>query len=310
MYALTIFRNLYDNKTDKRMNFQSFDELEALLYGLSEKPYASKRDAQLISPAVFDADTTRSNKSVTEWGGWAAVDVDDHVFDGDLEKELKEKYGNFYYVCYSTASSSVSHPKFRLVFPLSSSVDNVRIKHFWYALNSELGGIGDKQTKDLSRMYFIPGSYANAHNFIFSNHDGNFINPDELMAKWEYSDRKSGDTFMDRLPEAWIEMIMNTRKSQMDNVNVSWSSYRDCPFWPNKLASEYVAITNTGWYRKMYSIMVALAGNAIRDKYPITSNEIALMISEFDKDTGNWYENRPLLVEADRAIEYVYRSGV
>ena len=94
----------------------------------------------------------------------------------------------------------------------------------------------------------------------------------------------------------------------MDAV-YNWSSYRDCPFWPRKLASEYQTITNTGWYHKMYQIMVAIAGNAIYKEYPITSIQIAQLCHEFDQENGNWYENRPLEVEADRALEYAYKNG-
>lgn len=309
MYALTIFKNLFDNKTDKRMTFDSWDKLEGLLYQLAERPIADKRDAELINPAVFEEGSTRSNKTVIEWAGWAAVDVDDHVFEGDLESELRSKYGDMYYVCYSTASSTPEHPKFRLVFPLTSSIPADQIKSFWYALQSHLGEIGDRQTKDLSRMYYTPATYGGADNFIFTNR-GSFIDPFELIAKYPAPVQKTGATFLDRLPGDWVDKIVESRRNQLDNTNVHWTSYHNCPFWPRKLAAEYIMITDTGWYRKMYAIMIALAGNAIRNKYPITANEIAELISEFDRETGNWYENRPLLKEADYAIEYIYKNGV
>ena len=54
--------------------------------------------------------------------------------------------------------------------------------------------------------------------------------------------------------------------------------------------------------------MVATAGNAIRRKYPITASEVSILCRQFDEDTGNWYKNRPLDKEADRALEYVYRN--
>ena len=54
--------------------------------------------------------------------------------------------------------------------------------------------------------------------------------------------------------------------------------------------------------------MVALAGNAIKAKYPISAKEIAWMCRELDMDTGNWYENRPLDKEAIRALDYVMRN--
>jgi hypothetical protein len=58
----------------------------------------------------------------------------------------------------------------------------------------------------------------------------------------------------------------------------------------------------------MYQIMVALAGNAVKNQYPITSDEISVLCRELDMDTGNWYENRPMQKEADRALEYVYKN--
>ena len=103
-------------------------------------------------------------------------------------------------------------------------------------------------------------------------------------------------------------IIKYSRKNNLENTNVNWTSYRNCPFFPKNLASEYRAINTTGWYHKMYQIMVAIAGNAVKNKYPITSQEITNLCREMDAETGNWYENRPMGKEADRAIEYVYKN--
>ena len=157
-------------------------------------------------------------------------------------------------------------------------------------------------------MYYIPATYAGANNFIFTN-VGDYIDPDALCAKWKYNDqRTNSNNFFDRLPEKWQQQIIEHRKSQLENVNVHWSGYRDCPFWPKKLASEYQVINNTGWYHKMYQIMVAVAGNAIKNEYPITVQEITQMCRQFDAETGNWYATRPLEKEADRALQFVYKS--
>ena len=136
MVSLTIFDSIYDNKTTKRVDYNSFDDFEKVLYKLagSEK-YQKKADAPLISPAVYQAETTRANANVVEWGGFGIVDVDD--YEGSIE-DIHEKYSKYKYVCYSTASSTKEHPKFRLVFPLTSSVPADKIKHFWFALNKEI----------------------------------------------------------------------------------------------------------------------------------------------------------------------------
>lgn len=306
MISLTIFKNIYDNKTHKRMDFDDFDSFESFLYKLSKESKSSKNDAVLVSPATYKPDTTRKNDNVLEWSGWCAVDVDDYEFEGDLENDLSHRFPRYRYVCYSTASSTESSPKFRLVFPLKSSVESSKIKQFWYALNAELGDLADRQTKDLSRMYYIPSDYAGAYNFIFS-HSGDFIDPDELMNKHPMA-QKSSNSFFDRLPEEMQKQIIEHRKSKLENTDVNWSSYHNCPFVPRQLVNEYRSINKSGWYHKMFQIMVAIAGNAVKNQYPITADEIALLCRELDQETGNWYKNRPLNKEADRAIEYIYKN--
>ena len=303
-YSLTLFKSIFDNKTEKRMNFTSYHQFERLLFDLAQQKREDKKSAPLISPATYVEDTTRANDNVIGWAGWCAVDVDEHVFDGNLEQELLDRYGKWNHVVYSTASSTQEHPKFRIVFPLTIHVPKEKIKHFWFALNKELGDIGDPQTKDLSRMYYVPGKYKDAYNFIYNNFNGVDMNPYEIMSKHDYVERSG--SLIDNLPKEIRKQVLAHRKSEMTNTNVSWSNYRDCPFVNKKLVKEYNEITDTGWYTKMYSIMVSIAGNAIRKKYPITAQEITTLCKEIDYENGNWYKSRPFDKEADRAIEFVY----
>jgi hypothetical protein len=308
--SATFFKSIYDNKTNRKIKFSGFSQFEKLLYKLSEIPRGGKSDAELISPASYVNDTTRANKNVLDWSGWAAVDVDDHEFQGNLENELRNRFGSLSYVCYSTASSSDNHPKFRLVFPLSESVESIKIKHFWFSLNKELGEIGDGQTKDLSRMYYIPAAYAGANNFIFSN-IGNNIDPHELMAKHAYAEKR-GSSFMDRLSPEMQTQIIEHRKTKMENTNVVWSGYRDCPFINKNHIKEWFTISgtdNSGRYAMIYKIMVSTALSAIKKQYPISAYEIEQLVRELDNETTRKYEKRPLNIEADRAIEYAYKNA-
>lgn len=306
MISATLFKNIFDNKTHRKLELSDFDTFEELLYGLSNVNRKGKKDAELISPAIYKDNTTRANDNVTAWSSWCAIDVDDFTFEGNLKDELSNRFGDYRYVCYSTASSTHDLPKFRLVFQLTGEVEAVRIKHFWFALNTNLDQLGDRQTKDLSRMYYIPGRYAGAYNFFFTN-SGKPIDPDEMMAKVPYAE-KTGNSFLDRLPDNMKAQVIQYRKDKMQNTNFSWTGYHDCPFFPKNLVAEYRTISNTGWYHKMYQIMVATAGNAVKNKYPITAQEITNLCRELDVETGNWYKSRPLEKEADRALEYVYKN--
>ena len=185
------------------MNFPTWDLFESLLYGLSQKPGRKGIDydrngtsSPLISPATYTPDSTRANKNVINWSGWAAIDVDDHSFNNrNLEQQLAQRFGQYYYICYSTASSRKDYPKFRLVFKLSEPVVNRQIKHFWYALNTEFDNLGDRQTKDMSRMYYIPAQYPNAYNFIFTN-KGFSITPEILIEKHQFVEKDDNDPLL------------------------------------------------------------------------------------------------------------------
>ena len=211
--SLTIFNSIFDNITDKRLEFDSFEKFEEALYKLSEKPLKEKKDAVLISPSTYIEGTTRANKNVMYWDGWCCVDVDDHKFEGDLKNELTNLYGDFHFVCYSTASSKHGLPKFRLVFPTTERIGGDDIRAFWFALNTQLNSLADKQTKDLSRMYYIPGSYAGAFNFIFTN-TWNYIDPKELMKKYPKPEKTNLNSFMDRLPEEMQKQIIEDQKKK------------------------------------------------------------------------------------------------
>ena len=287
------------------MDYNSFDEFEAVLYKLSESTkYPTKKDAPLISPATYIPDTTRGNDNVVGWGMWCALDIDD--FEGDIE-DIKKTYGEYRFVCYSTASSTKDQPKFRLVFPLTKEVDKEKIKHFWFALNKEVGDVADAQTKDLSRMYYVPAKYKDAFNFIFSQ-EGKVMDPDYLMDKHPYV--VPNENFFDRLPEAIKKGLIEHRKGKLNNTNITWTNYSDCPFVNQKQIDEYKTISGTGWYAKMYQIMCTIAGNAMNRGYPITAKEVEYLCRELDADTGNWYLKRDMYKEAERAIEFIFRNNI
>jgi hypothetical protein len=296
------------------MDFDDWDSMETLLYKLSDESArkgsrgSDKPSSPLISPATYSEGSKRNNDSVISWS-WAALDIDDHEISGDLESELFSKFGHYYYVCYSTASSRPDYPKFRLVFPLTHEVSAKNIRHFWFALNSEFKGLGDPQTKDLSRMYYIPGQYPDAYNFIFTNKGGQFINPTTLMKDVIFVEQTRSANFIDMLPKEMQEQVINHRRDKLKNKKFyNWSGVSDCPFINKQMLRDYSAISDTGWYHKMYQMMVSISFAAIRREYPITAEEIEILMRELDSRTGNWYKKRPILKEANSALNYAYKT--
>lgn len=308
-YSLTIFKNIFDNKTHKSMTFSTWEKFEELLYSLSEQPgYKPKKGERkngsaLITPAVYEKHTTRANANVKAWAGWVAIDVDE--YEGTFEETIKTFETNRF-VCYSSASSTKEKPKFRIVFPLTKHVESHKIKHLWFAVNQEFNSLGDPQTKDLSRMYYVPAQYPNAYNFIFT-HNAPILDPDALMDKHHFVNERV-NSFGGLFPEAIQKQIDEYRKDKLTNKDIVWSNYRDCPFVNKRLVSEYMGISGSGWYHKMYQIMMSISANAIKRGYPITPDEIEKLVREIDAETGGWYKNRPVKLEASRAIDFALRS--
>lgn len=310
--SFTIFHSIYDNRTHKRMDLSCYDEFVDLLAALSKergyKPKAGertkKKGSPLISPAIYKQGTTRANASVTAWGGWAAIDVDD--YDGTPE-EAMSVFNGVEHVRYSSASSTKEHPKFRVVLPLTRHVENSQIRHLWYAINKEFNSLGDPQTKDLSRMYYVPAKYPGSFTF-FERVAGRIIDPSELMKRHEYV--PPATSFLDSLPEHLREEALRHRMSRLTNKTRNWTGTGDCPYLSKKSIAEYHSICGTGWYKKMYSIMTGIATSAIRDKYPITARELATLAREINDSnavTRERYKRRNWELEASRAIEYALK---
>ena len=53
------------------MSFHSWDDFKRLLFDLSKQKRKGKKDAELISPATYVDGTTRANRNVLAWAGWA-----------------------------------------------------------------------------------------------------------------------------------------------------------------------------------------------------------------------------------------------
>jgi len=312
---LTRFKNTYDRTTEKTVSFSSFHGVEEYLCGAFNLPARKPKknqpvspiDAELLSPAIYGDGASRSNAGVTGWHGVCFLDVDN--YEGAPEKAL-EIIEDYHYICYSTASSTKEHPKFRLVFPLTDVVSASEIRAFWYAISQETNGMADQQTCDPARMYFRPGQYEGAYNFFFIN-EGQPINPKQLMAKHPYVPANDGKSFFDKLPSDLQEMIISQKKASASNTSgIKWRSFKDCPFINKKLLATYQAATSGDqWYHTLYSIMTSISSNAIKAGYPITAHEVAELAGEIHADTRGFPSTRKLVNEATRAVAWAYNNA-
>lgn len=313
---LTIFKSIRDNRTHRNMSFESWTKMRNVLYSLSKQPgkkpskgeKTTSECSPLISPAIYTPDTTRANANVIAWAGWAALDVDD-LKGESLETALKA-FSGISCICYSSASSSIENPKLRVVVELDRYVLPTEIRHFWYALQEKFNSLGDKQCKDFSRMYYVPAKYPTSSNNFFLDLAGSAIDVDALLAEIPFTEKLEPRRFVDSFPPEIIEKLKSFNRAGMAEKNFLWTSYRDCPFVNQKLVNQYFSCSDTGWYHGLYRIMVSIAATAIRRGYAITANQIADLVRQIDLESGGWYKNRPLELEASRALEFVCASSL
>ena len=301
MFSFTIFKTQYDNETHRVMDFDTWEEFVGMMKKLGEMPGAKDNNTPQFSPAIYKKGTTRANANVQCWGGWAAIDVDCELPE-DFEAYIRKIAKPYAFHCYSTGSSSIEKPKMRIVVPLSERPEGDTIKHLWYALNKTFRELNAAQTKDASRMYYVPADYKDTYKFSFTG-EGKVVDVQHLIVQHPYQEPNVGG-FASKLPEAIQAKLVEYKHNQLNNTDITWCSYQDCPFFPKKLARQYSTI-GEGWYHHVYRMMVAIASSAIAKQYPITADQIEKLMKDFDRDHGNWYDNRPLNKEAKRALNYV-----
>lgn len=319
-YHITLYSSKYDNKTDKIITKRNWNQFKKFFVSAS-KIRLKKDDAPLISSAVFEKGTTRSNANVIAWGGWAAFDIDGgHGFAsrGDVENYFRKHFGDKRYIIYSTPSCTREKIKFRAVFSLDQWItDNDEIRSFWFSMNKKLADIIDEQTKDISRMFYPPGHYQESdYRFIFWNDGKGSLNPSSVIDDIGYTPAmiiRQNKKIIDYLPKNMKREVEQYRKRQLENDGkiYVWTSYRDCPFVDRKYVEEYNAIARSGdpgRFRGFYILMASIACNAINRNYPITEIEISELIHEIDDEIDGYYSNRKVNDEIQNAISYAYRT--
>ena len=305
------------------------------LWKMATRNYHRKELVPLFSPACFDypvsGECPRKKENVLSLGSWFICDIDDisswqeyPAIDGidSYEKfTWALKYfidsSKYSYVCHSTGSCTIENIKFRLIFPLNRFVDAAEYPRLWSAmknfLNYRFELVMDAQTKDISRFYHQPAMIGapGILNFFIEEtgpYEGtSTINVDKIIK--EYSTEPASPESWNDITSKFLEKLNLYRVNYMDGSTHTWTSYRNCKFWPAKLAEKYQGLNSTGWYIMMYKIMCAIAIAAKQDNYSITPAEISSLVKEFDNDTGGWYKDRPVEREAVNAIKYAAENA-
>ena len=140
----------------------SWEQLKELLSFHEENP--DKQAGALWSPVEYDAGTTRGNRNV-RFVEALVVDMDSEAFDDARLDGLE-------WFAYSTYSHRLDDPHYHLVLPLAEKVPASLWRMVWSELHDRIGLIGDPQTKDPARIFYLP---QHAPDQPFEFHEGHGV---------------------------------------------------------------------------------------------------------------------------------------
>jgi putative DNA primase/helicase len=146
----------------------SWEQLKELLSFHEEN--AVKDAGALWSPVEYDPGTTRGNRNV-RFVEALVVDMDGEAFDHAQLDGLE-------WFAYSTYSHRLDDPHYHLVLPLAEKVPASLWRVVWQELHDRIGLVGDPQTKDAARIFYLP-QHAPDQSFEF--HEGHGVLLDSLF---------------------------------------------------------------------------------------------------------------------------------
>lgn len=147
LFEISKFYNEKDIKP--KTAFLSWDECCEHLSAHQKR--RDKFGAPCWSPCIYSSGTTRKKENVIRIS-MAVIDVD----NGHSVDSLIQLIHGYTYLIHSSFSHTKDMPKYRVILPLSQTIDAAEWPLAWSRINSWLGGINDPATKDASRLYYMP----------------------------------------------------------------------------------------------------------------------------------------------------------
>jgi hypothetical protein len=301
----SFFTGFYSNQP-QLCEVANWDEFCSYMQAISEvtgyKPEAGdyERTQGLISGAIYANDTDkRSNDNVTGWD-ILVLDIDDTPKSLEF---IMEKYKPFNYIMYSSASCTYNKLKLRVIIPLNATAPADKLDQLWYAAQMHSDGLVDEQTKDKSRMQYIPARYTNKgddYRHFFHINVGMDLPWEKIIAK--YPSQPPEERFKKSNPLRNLK-----RKIFMDNNSLPVFDIQstDCPFVYDHMIQEYALTPAGGHHLAIYRFMVKCCYNAQKINYPITVDELADMGTQIDDMDGGFYDEKKMLGNAVDAMSYV-----
>lgn len=184
-------------------------------------------------------------------------------------------------VVSTTASHSISHHKFRVFIPLSRLISSTDYNIAWYGLNSLLGNIGNRATRNCTHLFYVPGQYPIPDN-RFEHIAGEiaepefFINSAPEKAKAEHSTAS-----MSKPPKKKKRTRKQRMTGELEWEDVNCVSLFENPIVPEHAIDRYLS-RGDNWYHGRFGFMCSVVKKANREGYHITAGELISIFNDLN----------------------------
>ena len=298
------FTHFFDNEPDlcHSDSWEMFvDTMRQISEVVGYKPSAGDYENRqgLISSGVYaNQGDMRSNDNIIGWD-MVVLDIDDS--DKTLDY-IQNKFKAFNYIMYSSASCTFDKLKMRVIIPLDKRAPKERLGQIWHAIQVWSEGLIDEQTKDMSRMQYVPARYTNKgdqYNHFFIQNVGINLPWDKLIAK--FPSVPPEEKFKKLNPMKNLKRKMFTNNNELPNFNIQSP---DCKLVNDYMIKEYMMVPAGGHHKGIYIFMMKICLNAEKLNYPIMVDEIVDMAKQLDELDGGHYDEKKLYSSAMNALEY------
>ena len=174
----SLWVTLYDGARRPRPRFAGYIPFATFLKLVCGRQQRTEKDGLAFGPHRLKQGSSRANSNVEAISA-VVFDVD----DGTPADSLPAALTWFEHIVYTTHNHSVQHPRCRIVLPLEREIPPSEYSRVWQYANRLIGGHADQNSRDLSRLYYLPSCPTEARAFAFSRHQrGRRIDPDAINA--------------------------------------------------------------------------------------------------------------------------------
>jgi hypothetical protein len=154
---------------------------------LFEGQRRSNENIQYVDMLVADIDTTGKKDAVTGR-------ITEIIKAAPRFEDICDRFNDYEYFVYTTHGHDPDSGvyKYRIVFPLTRSVQPHEWDGVWEGFNNLLGGINDAATKDISRIFYMPSCpELYRGDAWYEQNEGEWIDPIDLIGTKPKGDSRS-----------------------------------------------------------------------------------------------------------------------